>query len=125
MKNLERMSALLARRRRRGAEMETLTPDDVRQALLQLRDAADPNAYRKIGGPEQLGRMIVGARRSLRDAARLGEDLATLRARVWADCESWLKVSGPSGGASRGEEAVRLATALFHRIDAHLAGREA
>jgi hypothetical protein len=104
--------------------METLTPEDVRQALLKLRDAADPNAYRKIGGPEQLGRMIVGARRSLRDAARLGEDLATLRARVWADCESWLKVCAPPGVANRREEADRLAAALFHRLDALLARRE-
>jgi hypothetical protein len=104
--------------------METLTPDDVRQALLQLRDAADPNAYRNIGGPEQLGRTIAGAQRSLRDAARLGDDLAALRARVWADCESWLKVCAPPGVANRREEADRLAAALFRRVDALLARRE-
>jgi hypothetical protein len=104
--------------------MEKLTPNDVRRALRQLREAADPNAYRNIGGPEQLGRTIVAAQRTLRDATRLGENLDALRAHVWADCESWLKVCAPPAGANRREEADRLATVLFHRVDAHLARRE-
>jgi hypothetical protein len=104
--------------------MEKLTPNDVRRALRQLREASDPNAYRNIGGPEQLGRIIVGAQPTLRDAARLGEDLDALRVRVWADCESWLKVCAPPGGANQREESDRLAMALFHRVDALLARRE-
>ena len=72
--------------------MNTLTFADLRRALEDLHRAADPCAYLQADGVDTLNRAIVTAIPVLRHSFDLSPDLEMRRGRIWADCETVLRM---------------------------------
>jgi hypothetical protein len=72
--------------------MGTLTLADLRRALEELHAAADAPAYRTPAGIDGLKRAIVTAVPVLRHGFDLPAELEARRGRLWADCETMIRI---------------------------------
>jgi hypothetical protein len=72
--------------------MGTLTLADLRRALEELQAAADATAYLTPAGIDGLKRAIVTAVPVLRHGFDLPAELEARRGRLWADCETMLRI---------------------------------